>query len=94
MTKRRPGRPRKRGRPRKAPGAPVEHRLTPRVRATIEAMVANNLAMKEAAKAAGVTANWLYKATRHQASMTFYAAEVKAYRRVRSIRLGTRSSRN
>jgi hypothetical protein len=33
------GRPRKRGRPRKQPGDPVDHRLTPKVRIAILAIV-------------------------------------------------------
>jgi predicted DNA-binding protein YlxM (UPF0122 family) len=65
-------------RPRKKPGAPVEHRLTPKVKAAIEAMVEDGLSVEEAAKSAGLTRSALYKAMRHQPAMSFYAAEVKA----------------
>jgi hypothetical protein len=76
--KRGPGRPKKRGRPKKPPGAPVDHRLTPRVKAAIAAMVADNLSIREAAAAGGLSADRLHKAMKEPPAMSFYAAEVKA----------------
>ena len=62
-TKRKPGRQqRKVGRPRKAPGEPVDHRLTPKMRVAIESIVQNNATREEAAKLAGLTADAIYRA--------------------------------
>jgi hypothetical protein len=77
--KRKPSRPRKRGRPRKAPGEPVDHRLTPKIRVAILAIVEENKSRAEAAKLAGLTDDALRKSMRdNSAARAFYASEVKA----------------
>jgi hypothetical protein len=79
MSKRGPGRPRKRGRPKKAPGAPTDHRLTPKVRIAIEAIVQDNLSRAEAAKLAGLTDDALRKAMKgNPVAREFYTSEVRA----------------
>lgn len=81
MTKKRGlvGRPRKRGRPKKAPGAPTDHRLTPKVQIAIEAIVQDNLSRAEAAQLAGLTDDALRKAMRdNPVARAFYSSEVKA----------------
>jgi hypothetical protein len=79
MSKRKPGRPRKVGRPRKGPSEPVDHRLTPKVAIAIRAIVEENLSRAEAAKVAGLTDDALRKSMRdNSAARTFYASEVKA----------------
>jgi hypothetical protein len=78
-TKRGPGRPRKRGRPRKQPGALVDHRLTPKMRVAILAIVEDNKSRVEAGKVAGLTESAIRKAMRdNSAAREFYANEVKA----------------
>jgi hypothetical protein len=72
---------RKVGRPRKKPGEPVVHRLTPKVQAAIEAMVAGDLTVKEAAAAGGLTDRALYIAMSHALVMAFYAAETDRLKR-------------
>jgi hypothetical protein len=77
--KRKPGRPRKRGRPRKQPGELVDHRLTPKMRTAILAIVEDNKPRAEAAKIAGLTDDAVRKAMRdNAATRAFYASEVKA----------------
>jgi hypothetical protein len=79
MSKRGPGRPRKVGRPKKAPGDAVDHRLTPKMRIAILAIVEDNLSRADAAKIAGLTDDAVRKAMRdNAASRAFYASEVKA----------------
>jgi hypothetical protein len=79
MSKRKPGRPSKAGRPRKAPGEPVDHRLTPKIRVAILAIVEENKTRAEAAKLAGLTEDAVRKAMRdNSAAREFYASEVKA----------------
>jgi hypothetical protein len=74
-----PGRPRKRGRPRKVLGAPVDHRLTPKMRIAIMAIVEDGKSRAEAAKLAGLTDGALRKAMRdNSAARDFYTAELKA----------------
>src|SRR6476661_2368773 len=58
------GRPRKRGRPRKQPGEPVDHRLTPKVRIAILAIVEDDKSTAEAAAVAGLTSSAIRKAMR------------------------------
>jgi hypothetical protein len=78
-TKRKPGRSRKVGRPKKAPGDPVDHRLTPKIQTAILAIVEENKSRTEAAKIAGLTDDAVRKAMRdNPAARAFYAAEVKA----------------
>jgi hypothetical protein len=78
MKQRGPGRPRKRGRPRKQPGAPVDHRLTPRMRTAILAIVEDNKSRAEAAKVAGLTEDAVRKAMRdNAAAREFYSSELK-----------------
>jgi hypothetical protein len=78
-TKRKPGRPRKRGRPRKQPGELVDHRLTPKMRIAILAIVEDNLSRADAAKAAGLTEDAVRKGMRdNSAAREFYSSEVRA----------------
>jgi hypothetical protein len=77
-TKRGPGRPRKVGRPKKAPGAPVDNKLTPRMRIAIAAIVEDNLPRKEAAKIAGLSDDAVRKAMRDNlAARAYYTASVR-----------------
>jgi hypothetical protein len=77
---------RKRGRPRtvgtglsKAP-TDRKHRLTPRIKQAIEAMIADGLSVKEAAEVAGLTREALYKAMRdNPVARSFYASELRAF---------------
>jgi hypothetical protein len=79
MSKCKPGRPRKVGRPRKAPGDPVDHKLTPKMQIAILAIVEDNKSRAEAAKLAGLTDDAVRKAMRdNSAARAFYASEVKA----------------
>jgi hypothetical protein len=74
-----PGRPRKSGRPRKAPGAPVENKLTPKMRVAILAIVEDNKSRAEAAKIAGLTPDSIRKAMKgNAAAREFYTSELKA----------------
>jgi hypothetical protein len=68
---------RKAGRPHKSPGAPVEHKLTPRMREAITALVETGKDMEAAAAAAGLTASAIYKALKHAPAREFYLAELK-----------------
>jgi hypothetical protein len=78
MSKRKPG-PRKVGRPRKAPGEPVDHRLTPKMRVAILAIVEDGKSPADAAKAAGLTHDAIRKAMKgNSAAREFYQAELKA----------------
>jgi hypothetical protein len=64
---------------RKALGEPTDHRLTPRVRTAIEAIVHENKPRAEAAKLAGLTDDALRKSLKNNpAAREFYASEVKA----------------
>jgi predicted DNA-binding protein YlxM (UPF0122 family) len=74
MTKHR----RKVGRPRKKPGEPVQHHLTPRVREAITLMVQDGLSIKEAAEKVGLTVRALYHAIKHEPVRQHYMAEVRA----------------
>jgi hypothetical protein len=79
MSKRGPGRPRKRGRPKKAPGDPVDHRLTPKIRTAILAIVEDGKTRVEAAKLAGLTDDAVRKAMKdNPAARDFYMSEVRA----------------
>jgi hypothetical protein len=70
---------RKAGRPRKAPGEAIDHRLTPKIQVAITAIVEQNLPRAEAAKLAGLTDDAVRKAMRdNAAARAFYASEVKA----------------
>jgi hypothetical protein len=68
---------RKVGRPRKKPGEPVDHRLTPRIAAAITAMIGDGLTVEEAAKVAELTPSAIYKAMRHQPAREFYTSELR-----------------
>jgi hypothetical protein len=68
---------RKLGRPRKPQGAPVAHKLTPRMRTAIIALVETGKDMEAAAAEAGLTPNAIYKAMRHAPAREFYNAELK-----------------
>jgi hypothetical protein len=73
MTKHR----RKVGRPRKKPGEPVDHRLTPKMRAAIVAMVEDGLTVEAAAKVAELTPSAIYKAMKHPPAREFYTSELR-----------------
>jgi hypothetical protein len=77
--KRGPGRPRKVGRPKKAPGEPTDHRLTPKMRVAIVAIVEDGKSPADAAKEAGLTPDAIRKAMKgNSAAREFYANELKA----------------
>jgi hypothetical protein len=79
MSKHKPGRSRKVGRPKKAPGEPVDHRLTPKIQVAIRAIVEDNKSRAEAAEVAGLTDDAVRKAMRdNAAARAFYVAEVRA----------------
>jgi hypothetical protein len=79
MSKRKPGRPSKAGRPRKQPGDPVDHRLTPKVRIAILAIVEDGKSVAEAAVVAGLTKDAIRKAMRdNSAARDFYVSELRA----------------
>jgi hypothetical protein len=68
------------GRPRKPVGAPVEHRMTPRVKQAVSEMVECGLTVQQAADIAGLTASGLYKALRLPPVQDHYVAELRALR--------------
>jgi hypothetical protein len=74
MTKHR----RKVGRPKKKPGEPVDHRLTPKMKSAIEAMIEDGLTIEEAAKAASLTPSAIYKAMRNPPAREFYVTSLRA----------------
>jgi hypothetical protein len=74
MTKHR----RKVGRPRKKPGEPVQHHLTPKMRKVIAAMVENGLTLREAADSAGIAYSTIYRAMRTRPAQEFYMTELRA----------------
>ena len=79
MSKRGPGRPRKRGRPKKAPGEPTDHRLTPKMRVAILAIVEDNKPRAEAAKIAGLTDDAVRKGMKdNPVAREFYTSELRA----------------
>ena len=73
MTKHR----RKVGRPKKKSGEPIDHRLTPKVRAAIVAMVEDGKSVEEAAEVAGLTPSAIYKAMKNPPAREFYTAELR-----------------
>jgi hypothetical protein len=73
MTKHR----RKVGRPKKKAGEPVDHRLTPKVRAAIIAMVEDGLTIAEAAVLAGLKPRAITTAMRHEPARQFYNTELR-----------------
>jgi hypothetical protein len=68
---------RKSGRPRKPSGAPVEHKLTPRMREAIIALVETGKDMEAAAAEAGLTPGAIYRALKTAPAREFYNAELK-----------------
>src|SRR5258705_10729205 len=77
--KRGPGRRRRVGRPRKVPGAPVDHRLTPKVWVAILAIVEDGKSRAEAATVAGLTSSAVGKAMRdNSVARDFYMSELRA----------------
>jgi hypothetical protein len=69
---------RKVGRPRKKLGEPVDHRLTPKMRAAIEVMIDDGLTIEEAANAAGITSSAIRKAMKHPPAREFYVTSLRA----------------
>ena len=65
------------GRPKKKPGEAVDHRLTPKVRTAIVAMVEDGKTVEESAEAAGLTPSAIYKAMRNPPAREFYTAELR-----------------
>jgi hypothetical protein len=71
------GRPRKRGRPKKAPGEPVDHKILPKMQVAISAIVEQNMPRAEAAKLAGLTDDAVRKAMRDNPTVrAFYTSEL------------------
>jgi hypothetical protein len=68
---------RKVGRPKKKPGEPVDHRLTPKIREAIVAMVEDGKTVEEAAEVADLTPSAIYKAMRHPPAREFYTSELR-----------------
>jgi hypothetical protein len=71
---------RKRGRPRKAPGEPVDHRLTPKMRAAILAIVEGGKTLQDAAAEASLTVSAIYKGMRTAPVREFYLEELRLLR--------------
>jgi hypothetical protein len=69
---------RKVGRPKKKPGEPVDHRLTPKMRAAIVAMVEDGKTIEEAAEVAGLTPSAIYKGMKTPPVKEFYVSELRA----------------
>jgi hypothetical protein len=69
---------RKVGRPKKKPGEPIDHRLTPKMRAAIVAMVEDGKTVEEAAEVAGLTPLAIYKAMKNPPAREFYASELRS----------------
>jgi hypothetical protein len=65
------------GRPSKPHGAPVEHKLTPKMRLAIIALVENGENMDQAAASAGLTKDAIYRALKNPPVRQFYHAELK-----------------
>jgi hypothetical protein len=70
-------RKRKVGRPKKKPGEPVDHKLSPKVRIAILAIVEDGLTVAEAAVVAGLTPKAITTAMRHEPARQFYATELR-----------------
>jgi hypothetical protein len=68
---------RKAGRPKKKPGEPVDHRLTPKMRTAIVAMVEDGKTVEEAAEVAGLTPSAIYKAMKNPPAREFYTSELR-----------------
>jgi hypothetical protein len=68
---------RKVGRPKKKTGEPVDHRLTPKVRTAIIAMVEDGKTVEEAAEVAGLTPSAIYKAMKNPPAREFYTSELR-----------------
>jgi hypothetical protein len=73
MTKRR-----KVGRPKKKPGEPVDHRLTPKMRAAIVAMVEDGKTVEEAAEVAGLRPRAIRRAMKTLPGRELYKAELQS----------------
>jgi hypothetical protein len=71
---------RKVGRPKKKPGEPVDHRLTPKMRAAITAMVEEGKTIEEAAAAAELTSRAIYKALLNSTVREFFFDSMKPLR--------------
>ena len=65
------------GRPRKKPGEPVVHRMTPKMRGAITTLVEQGLTIEQAAKAAGVHPSAIRKAMRHPPAREHYVSELR-----------------
>jgi hypothetical protein len=68
---------RKVGRPKKKPGEPVDHRLTPKMRTAIVALVEDGRTVEEAAEVAGLTPSAIYKAMKNPPAREFYTSELR-----------------
>lgn len=67
-------------RPKKKPGAPVAHHLTPRMRTAIAAMVEDGKSIEEAAAVAELTTSAIYKALKNSAVREFFFESMKPLR--------------
>ena len=70
--------PRKRGRPKKTPGEPTDHRLTPKMRVAILAIVEDNKSRAEAAKSRSDDDAVRKSMRDNSATCDFYMSEVRA----------------
>jgi hypothetical protein len=68
---------RKVGRPKKKPGEAVDHRLTPKTRTAIVAIVEDGKTIEEAAELAGLTPSAIYKAMKNPPAREFYTSELR-----------------
>jgi hypothetical protein len=67
------------GRPKKKPGEAADHRLTPKMRVAITAMVEDGKTVEEAAEVAGLTRDAIYRSMkRNPTAREFYASELRA----------------
>jgi hypothetical protein len=69
-----------RGRPRKVPGEPVDHRLTPKMRTAIIAIVEDGKTLQDAAAEAGLTVSAIYKGMKTASVREFYLEELRLLR--------------
>jgi hypothetical protein len=64
-------------RPAEEEARPVDHRLTPKMRTAIVAMVEDGMSVEDAAKHAGLTSSAIYKAMKNPPAREFYTSELR-----------------
>lgn len=68
------------GRPKKPPGAPVDHRLSDAMKAAIDVMVTDNLSRKDAAEKAGISDDAIRKAMEENPlARRYYEDQVRSF---------------